>query len=82
MIRFIGTSVTSSLNHNYNAIAILHIFSSPFAHVLRFSVFTSRLLATDLNTETSTSNHYEVFLSLVTLYSSVLICTQLIFTIH
>jgi hypothetical protein len=26
-----------------------------------FSVFTSRLLATDLNTKTNTSNHYEVF---------------------
>jgi hypothetical protein len=31
---------------------------------LGFSVFTSRLLATDLNTETSTSDHYEVFLLL------------------
>jgi hypothetical protein len=29
---------------------------------LRFFVFTSRVLATDLNTETSTSSHYEVFL--------------------
>jgi hypothetical protein len=27
-----------------------------------FFVFTSRLLAIDLNTETTTSNHYEVFL--------------------
>jgi hypothetical protein len=32
------------------------------AHALEFSVSTSRLLATDLNTENSTSNHYEVFL--------------------
>jgi hypothetical protein len=32
------------------------------AHALVFSVSTSRLLAMDLNTETSTSNHYEVFL--------------------
>jgi hypothetical protein len=29
-------------------------------HALAFSVSTSRLLATDLNTETVTSNHYEV----------------------
>jgi hypothetical protein len=32
------------------------------AHALGFSVFTIRLLATDLNTETSTSNHYGVLL--------------------
>jgi hypothetical protein len=29
-------------------------------HALGFSVCTRRLLATDLNTETSTSDHYEV----------------------
>jgi hypothetical protein len=33
------------------------------AHALGFSVSTSRFLATDLITETITSNHYEVFLS-------------------
>jgi hypothetical protein len=32
-------------------------------HTLGFSVSTSRLLATDLNTETITSNYYEDFLS-------------------
>jgi hypothetical protein len=64
MIGFIGTSVTSSLNHTYySAIADLHTFQFTVAHALGFSVFTSHLLATDLNTETSTSNHYEVFLS-------------------
>jgi hypothetical protein len=47
MIGFIGTSVTSSLN---NAIDI----QFPSAHALGLSVSTSRLLATDLNTETST----------------------------
>jgi hypothetical protein len=33
------------------------------AHALGFSVFTCRLLATDLSTETIISNNYEVFLS-------------------
>jgi hypothetical protein len=32
------------------------------AHALGFSVFTSRLLATDLNIETSASDHHVVFL--------------------
>jgi hypothetical protein len=83
MIGFISTSVTSSLNHTYySAVADIHTFQSTVAHALGFSVLTSNLPATDLNTETSTSNHYEVFLFSITLYSSVLICTQLIFTIH
>jgi hypothetical protein len=83
MIGFIVTSVTISLNYNYySAIAELHIFQFTVAHALEFSVSTSRLLATDLNAETITSNHYEVFLSSFSLNSSVLICTQLIFTIH
>jgi hypothetical protein len=43
---------------NYNAIAILHTFQSTAAHALGFSVSTSRLLTTDHNTETSTSDHY------------------------
>jgi hypothetical protein len=56
-------SVTSSLNHTYySAIADLHTFQSTVAHSLGFPVFTSRLLATDLKTEISTSNHCEVFL--------------------
>jgi hypothetical protein len=63
MIGFSGTSVTSSLNHTYySAIADLHNLKLTVAHTLGLSVFTSRLLATDLNTETSTSTHYEVFL--------------------
>jgi hypothetical protein len=40
------------------------------------SVSTNRLVATGLNIYTITSNHYEVFLYSVTLYSSLLICTQ------
>jgi hypothetical protein len=46
----------------YSAIADLHNFQFTVAHVLDFSVSTRRLLAADLNTESSTSNHYEVFL--------------------
>jgi hypothetical protein len=57
MIGFISTSVTSSLNHNYySAIADLHKLQFTVAHALGFSVSTSRLLATDLNTGTITSN--------------------------
>jgi hypothetical protein len=63
MIGFIGTSVTISLNYNhYSTTADLHTFQFTFAHALGFSIFTSPLLATDLNTETSTSDHCEVFL--------------------
>jgi hypothetical protein len=63
MIGFIGTSVTVSLNYNqYSAIADLHTFQFTVAHAVGFSVSTSRLLATDLNTETIISNRYEVFL--------------------
>jgi hypothetical protein len=65
MIGFIGTSVTLSLSliyNQYSAIADLHNLQFAVAHTLGFSVFTSHLLATDLNTETSTWNYYEVFL--------------------
>jgi hypothetical protein len=63
MTGFLGTSVTISLNYNqYSAIADLHNFQFTVAPALGFSVSTSRLLATDLNTETSISNLYEVFL--------------------
>jgi hypothetical protein len=63
MIGFINTSVTSSLNHTYySAIADLHNLQFTVAHALGLSVSTSCLLATDLNTETSTSNQYEAFL--------------------
>jgi hypothetical protein len=66
MMGFIGTSLTSSLNHNYySAIANLHNLQFTVAHALGFLVFTSRLLVTNINTETSASNHCEVFLFLV-----------------
>jgi hypothetical protein len=61
MIGFSSTSVTISLNYSqYNAIADLHTSQFTVAHALGFSISISRLLATDLNTETSTSNHYDV----------------------
>jgi hypothetical protein len=96
---------TISLNYNqYSAVTDLHTFKFTIAHALGFSLSTSRLLATDLNIETITSNHYEDFLPFIlqspwnadspeldpvlqfclqspwflTLYLSVLICTQLI----
>jgi hypothetical protein len=59
MIGFTGTSFTVSLNYSqYSAIVNLHF---TVAHTLGFSVSISCLLATDLSTETSTSNHYKVF---------------------
>jgi hypothetical protein len=39
----------------------LHNLQFTVAHALGLPVFTSRLLATDLNTGSSTSNRYEVF---------------------
>jgi hypothetical protein len=63
MIGFISTLVTDSLNYSqYSDVADLHSLEFTVAHALEFPVFTSSLLATDLNTETSTSNHYEVLL--------------------
>jgi hypothetical protein len=66
MIGFIGTSVTSSLNHTYlESYRYSTHFQFTAAHVLEFSSSNIHFLATDLNTETITSNHYEVFLSLL-----------------
>jgi hypothetical protein len=63
MIGFISTSVTSFLNPAYyRTVADIHNFQSTVAHALGFPVLTSHLPATDLNTETNTSNHWEVFL--------------------
>jgi hypothetical protein len=59
MIGFIGTSVTISLNYSqYNAIDDFRNLQFIVAYILGFSIFVRRLLATDLNTGTST---YEVF---------------------
>jgi hypothetical protein len=58
MMGFISTLVTTSPNHiyyrQYSAIADLHTYQFTAAHALGFSVFTSYLLATDINTETRT----------------------------
>jgi hypothetical protein len=54
---------TITVNYKpYSAVTDLHTFQFTAAHALGFSVSASRLLATDLNTEANTSNHYEVFL--------------------
>jgi hypothetical protein len=63
MIRFINALVTISLNYTYySAIAYLQNLEFTVAHALGVSVFTNRHLATDPNTEASTSNHYEILL--------------------
>jgi hypothetical protein len=64
MIGFISTSVTLSLliTLNYKRFRYPTHVQFTAAHALGFSVFTSRILATYLNTETSTSNHYEISL--------------------
>jgi hypothetical protein len=84
MIGFISASVTISLNYNqYSAVADLHTFQFTVAHALEFSVFTSRLLATDLNTETVTSSIMKSSCYFLFKYS-VLLCPNLylVFTIH
>jgi hypothetical protein len=49
MIGFIDTLYTPlRATGNYSAIADLHTLHSTAAHALGFSVFTSRILATDL----------------------------------
>jgi hypothetical protein len=63
MTGFISTSFTISRNHTYySVIADLQNLQFTIAHALGFSVSSSRPLAADLNTETSTSNRHEVFL--------------------
>jgi hypothetical protein len=54
MVGFITNSLLIALTHRqYSAIADLHTLQNTVAHVLGFFVFTSRFLATDLNTETA-----------------------------
>jgi hypothetical protein len=58
MIGYIGTSITISLNYNqYSTNFDLHNLQFTVTQALGFSVFTSRLLAMDLNTQTNTSDH-------------------------
>jgi hypothetical protein len=75
MIGLIGTLVTTSLNYSqYSAIADLRTVHFTVAHALGFS--SSRLLATDLNTETSSSKHYEILLAFLvqSLWNSTALC--------
>jgi hypothetical protein len=78
MIWFISTLVAISLLISINtALSLIYSLQLTAAHALRFSVFTSRFLATDLNTETRTSTHYEVFLLYFGFNHSVLLCPNL-----
>jgi hypothetical protein len=81
MIGFISSWVTCPLlitrtHRQYSAIAVahLHTFQFTVAHALRFSVTTSRLLATDLDTGiiTVSLNHT---LQILHIYSSLHRCT-------
>jgi hypothetical protein len=64
----ISTSVTVYLNYNqYSAITDLRNFQFTVTHALGFSFSTSLLLATEFNTETNASNHYEILPVLVQL---------------
>jgi hypothetical protein len=59
MIGFISASVTHSLlitlkYRQYSTIADLHTFKFTVARALGFPVFSSHLMATELNTETIT----------------------------
>jgi hypothetical protein len=51
MIRFIDTfyKYTTLDYRQYSSIAVLHTFQFKVTHAIRFSVFTSRILATDLS---------------------------------
>jgi hypothetical protein len=77
MIGFISTLVTTSLNYSqYRNNADLHTVHFNVAHAQGFPVLTSRLLVTDLNTETSISKHYEVLLPFLVqlLWNSTALC--------
>jgi hypothetical protein len=64
MTGFIDAFFVQSLLITINtALSLIYTLSSSSLHTRQNSVSPSRLLATDLNTETSTSNNYEVFLS-------------------
>jgi hypothetical protein len=58
MTGFIDTFYTQlRTTGNYSAIADLRILQFTATHVLGFSVLTSRILATEFNSLTVTSNH-------------------------
>jgi hypothetical protein len=67
------------------ALSLIYTLSrSPLHKALQFSVSTSNLLGTDLNTETITLNHFEIFLSSLTnpysinLHNSLRTCSILV----
>jgi hypothetical protein len=49
------------ITFKYSAIADLHHLQQTVAYALGFFVFTSRLLATALNTETTTVSHFKYY---------------------
>jgi hypothetical protein len=62
MIRFINISYTPlRTTGNYSATADLHTLKFTVAHALEFTVFASRILATDSWSLTVIAAHYEVF---------------------
>jgi hypothetical protein len=60
MIGFIAPYIFAQLGTtgNYSAIAILHTLQFTVTHALGFSVFTSRILATDLSQSHSNFNSH------------------------
>jgi hypothetical protein len=62
MIGFIATYTFTTRDYrHYSSIAVLHTFQFTVTHALGFSVFTSRILATDISLSLQTT--HEVFLS-------------------
>jgi hypothetical protein len=72
MIGFIDTLYkhTTRRYKQYSAITDLHTFQFTVTHSLGISVSSSRILAKDLITGTITSNHYEIFLSFLSPWTS------------
>jgi hypothetical protein len=82
MIGFISASVTLSVlaTLKYSAIADLHHLEFTVAHAIGFSVSPRRLLAADLNIETSASNYYEVHSSYCSVTQQRTVYQECIFT--
>jgi hypothetical protein len=67
--------------HSITTLSPIYTIQFTVAHALGFSVTNSRLLATDLNTNTITSNYYEVFLSSLHLESHCIPPSQSVFNL-
>jgi hypothetical protein len=62
MIGFIDTLFTVlGITSNYSAMAILHILQFTSTHALGFSVFTSRILVTDVTVSPSLQITHDAF---------------------